>query len=140
MIDLTGSIIVLTRDDPAIGAVVAERVGNDDDAVNWVPPMVVIRHESTTRQPGGRGNARGQKQLGRYEALCYGATRVQAEQLARLVTASWHESGIREGTNGARIRQAWVDVILGATNDVGRLKKPCAIVLIDVLAEALPMA
>lgn len=141
MIDLGGTIVVLTRDDPAIAAVVRDRVGTDDATANAVVPMIVIRHEETTRSPGGRqANARIEKQRGTYSALCYGTTRVQAEQLARLVAESWHERGIRDGTNGVRIRQSWADTIVGAENARAGLKKPFATVYIDVLAEAQPMA
>jgi hypothetical protein len=140
VIDLTGSVIVLTRGDMAVSAIVSDRVGNDDQAVNWVVPMIVIRHQSTSRMPGGQGNARISKQIGRYEARCYGKTRVEAERLARIVADSWHEAGIRDGTNGAIIRQSWVDVIIGAINDTDRLTKPYTTVLIDVLAEAQPVS
>lgn len=141
MIDLGGSVVTITREDPEVAAIVAGRVGNDDQASNYVVPFVLIRHQTTSRSPGDgrRANARLGWQVARYAALCYGTSRVQAEQLAREVSEAWHEAGIRTGTNSALIRQSWADTILGTTVDEGRLRKPYATVYIDVLAEAEPM-
>lgn len=141
MIDIGGSVVTITREAPAVYAIVTDRVGNDDQAVNYTVPCVVIRHQTTTRAVGDgrRANARISKQTGRYAALCYGMTRVQAEELARVVSDLWHEAGIQEGTNGVLIRQSWADDFLGPINDPGRLKKPYTTVYIDVLAEAEPM-
>lgn len=138
--DLTGSVIVLTRDDPDIAAIVAERVGSDDDGKNWVDPKVVVREVSTTLSPGGPGNGRIGKQRGLYLFRCYGSTRIQAQQLARRVASTWNQSGIRLGSGGLWVRQAWVDLINGPLNDTGRTPKPYSDVTVEILAETRPMA
>jgi hypothetical protein len=139
-VDVTGSVITLTRESPEVSAIVSDRVGNDDEARNFVAPFVLIRHQTTSRSPGDGRRATGRisKQVGRYAALCYGRNRVEAEHLTRVVSELWHEAGIQTGTNGALIRQSWADILLGATNAPGELRKPYATVYIDVLAEAAP--
>lgn len=140
IIDLTGSVIVLTRDDASVHAVAGKRVGSDDDAVSWVDPKVVVREVSTTLSPGGPGNGRIAKQRGLYLFRCYGQTRIQAQELARRVASAWNQSGIRLGSSGLWLRQAWVDVIQGPINDTRRTTKPYSDVTVDVLAETRPMA
>lgn len=140
MIDLTGSVIVLTRDDPTIASVVAQRVGGDDEGRNWTDPKVIVREVSTTLSPGGPGNGRIEKQRGLYLFRCYGQTRIQAQELARRVAAAWNQSGIRQGSSGLWLRQAWVDLINGPLNDTGRTTKPYSDVTVEILAEQRPMA
>lgn len=141
MIDVTGSVITLTRLTPAINAIVSDRVGDDDKGANFAVPFVLVREQTTTRAVGAgrQANGRISKQSARYALLCYGANRRQAKELALLVSERWHEAGIQSGTNGVLIRQSWADTILGATNAPGELRKPFATVYVDVLAEAEPM-
>lgn len=137
MIDLTGSVLVRTRDDAAIVAVCGARVGTEDRGKAWRPPMVILVDEGVTRSPdaGRAANARIGLQVHSFAFRCYGHDRAQAGHLARLVSDLWHECGIVEGTNGALIRNAWADLIANPIEDPG-LKRPYATVYCDVLAAA----
>ena len=139
MIDLTGSVLVITRDHAPITAICAERVGTEDRGKAWQAPMVIAVDEGTTRSIGqGRAaNARIGLQVHRFAFRCYGHDREQAGQLARLVSDLWHECGNVEGTGGVLIRNAWADLIAKPIEDPG-LKRPYATVYVDVLSGAEP--
>jgi hypothetical protein len=136
VIDLTGSVLVRTRDHAPIAALCASRVGTEDRGKAWRPPMVICVDEGTSRSPGaGRAaNARIGLQVHTFAFRCYGQDRAQAAQLARLVSDLWHECGTVEGTGDppVLIRQAWADLIAKPIDDPG-LKRPYATCYVDVL-------
>jgi len=59
MIDVTGSVITLTRLTPGINAIVSDRVGNDDKGANFAVPFVLVREQTTTRAVGAGRQANG---------------------------------------------------------------------------------
>ena len=139
MIDLTGSVLVRTRDHAPIAAICGTRVGTEDRGKAWQAPMVIQVDEGSTRSPGsGRAaNARIGLQVHTFAFRCYGQDREQAGQLARLVSDLWHECGNVEGTGEppVLIRNAWADLIAKPIEDPG-LKRPYATVYVDVLGGA----
>jgi hypothetical protein len=146
VIDLTGSVVVVTREDPGILAIVGVdtgtvKVGTRERGKAWDAPFVIVDLQDTTRSPGsGRAaNARLSKQTSHYSVLCYGVSSEQAIQLAYAFTDVWHERGITDGTNGAVIRQAWADTVIGPVIDQA-LKRPYTVVLLDVHGEAAPLS
>jgi hypothetical protein len=133
VIDLTGSVLVRTRDHPPIQSICASRVGTEDRGKAWRAPMVICVDEGVSRSPGaGRAaNTRIGLQLHTFAFRCYGQDRAQAAQLAHLVSDLWHECGTVEGTGDPP------DLIAKPIEDAG-LKRPYATCYVDVLGGAEP--
>lgn len=81
MIDPTGTVIGLLRDDLAVTAIVGVRVRGGEPAEKDVPPMVIVSRVAASRDPGGGDNRRLGLQEVFLQVKCYGTTRAQAAQL-----------------------------------------------------------
>ena len=124
MIDLTGSVLVRTRDHAPIAALCAERVGTEDRGKAWRPPMVICVDEGASRSARvpavPRTPASGCRST-RSPSAATAQDRAQAAQLARLVSDLWHECGVIEGTGDppVLIRNAWADLVAKPIEDPG---------------------
>ncbi len=97
MTSLTGRVITEIKDDAAVAAIVSDRVAGGEPGLRWAPPMVIVVKAGQSRSPFGQGSGHLGLQEAVYYAHCYGATRVQAEQLAGAVSDAMHDKGPRPG-------------------------------------------
>ena len=103
-----GTVLVTIRDDPAVAAIVGDKVS----ARREEPPSVRLRSMARTRLPFGPGSGRVGMQLWTAIAQCYGtldeAGEILAEQLAGLVSDALHGKKI---IGSAYIARAWTPEI-----------------------------
>lgn len=89
MIDLTGPIVVTIRDNPAVAAITT-RVRGGELASGDTAPAVVVVLLGNTRSPFGQGRSRLGLQAPRFGINVYGASYIQAAQLAGAVSDALH--------------------------------------------------
>jgi hypothetical protein len=134
MQDLTGPIVLLVRDNPAVAAI-TPRVRGGELAAGDAAPAVVIVGASNTRSPFGPGKGRLGLQGPRFYANCYGATYQQATQLAGAVSDALHLVRGRALGGGKVIHQildgGWGGVVLDPAT-----KWPTETVVIEVTGAA----
>lgn len=96
--DLTGPIVTLIRDNPAVAAI-TPRVRGGELASGDIAPAVVVVSLSNTRSPFGRGTGRLGLQAPRYAVNCYATTYQAAAQLAGAVSDALHQLSARNVSN-----------------------------------------
>lgn len=133
MLDLQGAVVVEVRDAAAVAAI-TPRVRGGELAPGDAPPAVVIVALGRVRSPHQPGRNRLGLQQARYVANCYGATRIQANELAGAVSDAIHIRGPRV-TAGKQIRLSLDDGGGEADTDPDT-KWPLTRVLIDVIGDA----
>lgn len=107
IVDLTGMAITEILAFPAVAAIVGQKV-RGEWAANEGPPGVLIRALAIDYNPGG-GTRRLGLQAPMFAALCYGATRIQASQLANAVVEAVNMRGPRKTSTGRLVWQSLVD-------------------------------
>lgn len=90
MIDNTGQVIAMLRDDGAVAAIVGNRVRGDEPGAGWSPPFVTVAWLHTNRFPFGAGSGRLRLQRVFHSVKCYGTTPEQAIQLYGAVSDAIH--------------------------------------------------
>lgn len=89
MDDLTGPIVTTIRDNAAVAAITS-RVRGGELAQGDTAPAVVVVRASQSRSPFGPGRARLGLQQARFYVNVYGATYIQATQLAGVISDALH--------------------------------------------------
>jgi hypothetical protein len=107
IVDLTGMAITEIRDFPAVTAIVGQKT-RSEWAAGETPPGVIVRALAIDYDPGG-GTRRLGLQAPIFAALCYGATRIQASQLANAVVEAVNMRGPRKTAAGKLVWQSLVD-------------------------------
>lgn len=133
MQDLVGLIVTTVRDDTAVSAITS-RVRGGELASGDAAPAVVIVMLSNSRSPFGPGKSRLGMQSPRVAANCYGATYIQASQLAGAVSDALHQLSART-VSGKTLHQVldagWGGPVLDPTT-----RKPVETVVFDVVGAA----
>lgn len=107
IVDLTGMAITEILAYPAVAAIVGQKV-RGEWAAGESPPGVIVRALAVDYNPGG-GTRRLGLQAPIFAARCYGATRVQASQLANAVVEAVNMRGPRKTAAGKLVWQSLVE-------------------------------
>lgn len=108
IVDLTGKAITELLADAGVTGIVGAKV-RPEFAANEGPPAVIVEQLGIDYNPGG-GTRRLRLQAPLFAAKCYGATRVQASQLANAVVEAVELRGPRKDASG---RLVWASLVEG---------------------------
>lgn len=107
IVDFTGKVITELLANAGVTAIVGQKV-RGELASNDAPPAVVVRALAIDYSPMGQ-TRRARLQAPTFAALCYGATRVQASQLANAVVEAMELRGPRKDASGRLVHISLVE-------------------------------
>jgi hypothetical protein len=105
-VDLTGKAITELLTNAAVTAIVGQKV-RSEFASNESPPAVIVEALGIDYSPFGQ-TRRARLQAPMFAAKCYGATRVQASQLANAVAEAMEIRGPRKDASN---RQVFISLV-----------------------------